>query len=304
MALAYCILAHKQPGQLIRLVRALHHPADIILLHVDARAPAAMHQAAASLSQDLSGVEVMPSRPIVWGGSTMIETQIAAMDLALRRHVDWTHFINLTAQDFPLKTRSDCIQKLGIDPTASYLSWFDPLREPIWKNARERLDRYYIEWPWLDRLLRVPGLGRRLRRILGWSNTLPRVPFFRRRWPDFFHYYGGSNYVVLSRAAAAYVARDVSARRIRHWLRASAHADEIVFQTVLLNSSHRTRLINNDLREIDFPRNAPHPRTFTHADLPRLRSSTKLFARKFDESVDSEVLTQLERNLLRSPAHS
>jgi hypothetical protein len=154
----------------------------------------------------------------------------------------------------------------------------------------------------LHRLLALPGLGRRLRRLCGWQNQLPWVPGWRRRRPDFFHYYGGANHVALNRAAARLVARDPAARRIRRWLRGAAHSDEIVFQSILLNSPLAPTLVNASLREIDFPAGSPHPRVFTRADLPRLLANAALFARKFDEAVDPGVcLTLAARLQVTSP---
>jgi hypothetical protein len=143
---------------------------------------------------------------------------------------------------------------------------------------------------------RCPG------RLCGWQNQLPWVPGWRRRRPDFFHYYGGANHVALNRAAARLVARDPAARRIRRWLRGAAHSDEIVFQSILLNSPLAPTLVNASLREIDFPAGSPHPRVFTRADLPRLLASAALFARKFDEAVDPGVcLTLAARLQVTSP---
>lgn len=296
MSLAFLILAHRQPAQVARLFAALHHPHDAFVLHFDRRAPAALHALGRELAARHPNVVVLPPRAIVWGGPQMAEVQIEAMAAALARHARWTHFLNLTGQDFPLKTRAEMLGRLV--PGRSYLGWFDPLDAGPWRNARERLTRLHLAWPWLHRLLALPGAGRWLRRLCGWQNQLPWLPGCRRRWPRFFRYYGGANHVVLARAAAAHLVRDPGALRIRRWLRrGAAHSDEIVFQSALLNSPLAPTLVNDPLREIDFPRHAPHPCVFTSADLPRLVRSPALLARKFDPAVDAGVLDALEERL-------
>lgn len=295
MSLAFLILAHRQPAQVARLFETVYHPDDCFVLHFDRRAPEELHALGRELSAKHPNVCVLPAREIVWGGPQMAETQIQAMAIALVSHPRWTHFLNLTGQDFPLRNRAGMLARL--EPGRSYLSWFDPLSDGLWRNARERLQRRHLAWPWLQRLLAVPGLGRRLRALLGWRGRVPSVPGWRRHLPRSFHCYGGANHVVLARAAARYLVADPAALRIRRWMRGAAHSDELVFQTVLLNSPLAPTLVNTSLREIDFPRDAPHPRTFTQADLPRLLGSDALVARKFDVTVDAGVLDILQSRL-------
>jgi hypothetical protein len=308
MALAYLILAHKNARQVARLFETLYRPQDTIVLHFDRRAGRELHELGATWARQYQNVHVLRPRTILWGGYEMAAVQIEAAATALRASAQWTHFINLTGQDFPIKPLAQLEAKLQATPEASYVSWFDPVFKPLWKNARDRLSFYYLEWPWLDRLLRVPGLGRRLRRLLGWESRLPHLPGYRREWPD-FRYFGGANHVILSRAAATYLARDPEARRIIRWLKHSAHANEIIFQTVLLNSPQAPRIINTHLREVDFAPNSPHPRTFTIKDFERLTASPMYFARKFDEQVDRQILEWLQARVraaaseVGAPAH-
>lgn len=296
MSLAFFILAHKNARQVARLFDAIHRPEDVVVLHFDRRASPALHQLGRDLARKHSNVFVLPSRSILWGGYEMAAVQIAAMEKALEVNAGWHHFINLTGQDFPIKPIDALEAHLVAQPHANYVSWFDPIFTPLWSNARDRLSRFYLEWPWLERLLRVPGLGRRLRHLLGWRNSLPHLPRYRRTWPD-FRYFGGANHVILSRAGCQYLTSDSEAKRITRWLKHSAHANEIVFQTVMLNSPLASTVINGHLREIDFPPHTPHPRTFRNADFDHLLQSSNFFARKFDESVDVAILERLAGHL-------
>lgn len=296
MSLAFLILAHKNPRQVARLFRAIHRPGDVIVLHFDRRAPAALHRLGRDLAREHHNVILLRPRTILWGGYRMAEVQIEAMAAALRASDRWHHFTNLTGQDFPIKPVADYESHLASQPEANFVSWFDPVYNPLWSNARDRLSRFYLEWPWLEKLLRVRGIGRRVRRLMGWQNTLPHLPGYRRRWPD-FRYYGGANHVILSRAGCRHLVSDPEARRIVRWLKHSAHANEIVFQTVLLNSPLASTIVNTHLREIDFPPHTPHPRTFRSADFDRLVQSPKFFARKFDDRVDAAILDRLSAHL-------
>lgn len=296
MSFAFLILAHRSPAQVEQLFWSLYHHNDRFVLHFDRRSPPALHELGRQLAARHPNVHMLPSRRIVWGGPAMVDVQIEAMAVALAADARWTHFLNLTGQDFPLQRRAVMLKRLR--PGRSYLSWFDPFTPNTpWRNVRGRVERIHLSWAWLQALLDLPGVGRRLRALLGWRNRLPVLPGWRRKRPDFFRIYGGANHVVLAREAAAYLVDDPRARRIRRWLRPAAHADELVFQSVLLNSPLAASLENTCLREIDFPAHSPHPRVFTSADLPRLIRSPALIARKFDPAADARVLETLQSRL-------
>lgn len=79
--------------------------------------------------------------------------------------------------------------------------------------------------------------------------------------------------------------------------RATVCADECYKQYLLCNSPFAEKIFKNsegrtdDLREIDWERRVKDsPHVYTIEDLQRLKQSTKLFARKFDEKIDSQVI--------------
>jgi hypothetical protein len=296
MALAFVIIAHKNPAQVERLFKAIYRPDDVVIFHFDRKSDGALHELGQRLAKEYRNVIVLRPRSIIWGGFNAAEVQLAAMEAALRANPNWHHFINLSGQDFPIKGLSRLENRLLENLRASYITWFDPLMTSLWGNARKRIERYYLDSTWLDRILRIPGLGRRIRHVFGWENQFPFIPGFRRRPPP-FRYYGGSNYVILSREAAHYAVSDPRARQISRWLKHTVHPDEIFIQSILLNSPLALTVVNESLHEIEFPKDSLHPHTFTSSDLDRLLSSPKFFARKFDESRDPALLESLALHL-------
>ena len=75
--------------------------------------------------------------------------------------------------------------------------------------------------------------------------------------------------------------------------------DELFFQTILLNSPLRDRIVNDNLRYMDWSRpNVPLPAVLGTGDLPQLQQSPALFARKFDVTVDSAILDMIDERIL------
>jgi hypothetical protein len=74
--------------------------------------------------------------------------------------------------------------------------------------------------------------------------------------------------------------------------------DELFFQTILMNSSLKERIINDDLRYIAWKDlESGSPAILKLDDFDQMMQSPKLFARKFDMTVDAEVLDLIDRAL-------
>ena len=88
--------------------------------------------------------------------------------------------------------------------------------------------------------------------------------------------------------------------------------DEVFFQTLLLHSdvSLQQMLVNQNHRLIKWPTEGDklgficHPTVLTEADIPLIRESHCLFARKFDEQASKEVLNWIDQHLDRQVAVS
>lgn len=303
MALAYCILSHKNPGQVARLLQAIWHPENIYVLHFEKRAPHSAHTAIAELAARYPNVRVLPSRPIQWGRYSQLKAQLDSLRICAGWSKDWSHFINLTGQDFPLFAQTKIMQELGSKPGISFVSSFDAFATGQWGDAEQRITRLHFDSPMLEAVLRLPGVGRRVRAIFGWTNQLPFVPFVRRPRPTSFRYYGGANHFILSAEAGDYLLHDPEAKKIIRWLRPTGFPEECSVQTALMNSRLADRVTNDDRRAIYWAKDGdPSPQTLSLADLPRLdiaRAEGKLFARKFDTTVDEKVMKTLEEQLAR-----
>ncbi len=296
MSLAFHILAHKNPAQVARLVQALGLRAgDVCIVHYDKRRPEVeAHELRARLAGQ-PGVVFQPRRPVVWGGWSLIQAQLDGMLLAAQHSPDWSHWINLSGQDLPLVSPSELRARLAGAANISFMSWFEP--DGIWTDWRQRAECFHPNSYWLERLLRVPGLGRRLRSLLAAPDAPARLECLRRS-PRWFRYLGSSNWVILSRESAHRLLFEPQAIRIRRWLRWSGIPDESLFPSVLLNLTPLPTIQQGETRFMEFVRGASSPRVLGRADLPAIeaaRGRGALFARKFDCTIDPEILSAIER---------
>ena len=123
----------------------------------------------------------------------------------------------------------------------------------------------------------------------------------RRRFPGGLAPFGGSAYWCLARPLVHFVHGFLSENP--DYVRFFEHVfvpDELFFQTIIMNSQLRDTVENDDLRYLDWSRE-PAPAVFTRGGPARdARARDQLFARKFDETVDSEVLDALDATLERA----
>jgi hypothetical protein len=279
MKLAYLITAHKQPRQLARLLNAIHHPGNTYVLHICSRASAEMHAVARDFAAQHRNCAIVPGERVIWGSWRLANAQRRQMAEALRAASDWDYCVNLSGQDYPLKTHDDIAAALAAGPPgANYLEVLD--FENAGVNPRKRLEYYWA--PWHGKMTK----------------------FFRRRPPK-FKVYWGSNYFALTRAACEHLVNSDIARKMLRYFRFALCADEMIFQNAIMHGpqSLRDSIVSKTWRKMTWG-GGSHPKTYTMADLDELLASDAWFARKFDETVDAKILDALDEHLQHRRAAS
>ncbi len=277
MRIAYVILAHQLPQQLVRLVRRLDTPNALFFVHVNRRSDDAVYEAARAGLAELDNVVFLRRHKLYWGGFGHVRATLEGLDELYRRSAQFDYVALLTGQDYPIKPASAIERTLGDSGGRSFMA-YDRLPGG-WEDGMKRITH------WHSRRIGVPR---------GWHLELP----IRRRLPQRLVPYGGSSYWWLSREAVDYV-RGFVAEHPR-FVRFFEHVDvpdEIFFHTILMNSPLREAVVNDELRHVDWTRD-PLPAIFGVGDLETLRRSPKLVARKFDVTVDAEIMDLIDRELL------
>ncbi|XP_045206284.1 beta-1,3-galactosyl-O-glycosyl-glycoprotein beta-1,6-N-acetylglucosaminyltransferase-like [Mercenaria mercenaria] len=113
--LAYSILMYKDVEQTERLLRAIYRPQNIYCIHVDAKTSNKIFAAMSRIVNCFDNV-FMPSKriPVFWGEMTVLEPEILCMEELWKRSKTWKYFINLTGQEFPLKTNYELVKILKV----------------------------------------------------------------------------------------------------------------------------------------------------------------------------------------------
>lgn len=295
MKLGFILLVHKDVDQVARLVDRLDDPDSTFVVHVGFATPDVSEPLRARLG-DRPNVSFLPRRRIHWGGWAITAVLLEGIAALAELAPDAEYLLDLSGQDYPLKSNDAMRAYLAEQEGRSFLDHF---RVPVedgagsldWSLQRGGLDRIeFWHFHAYRRHLRVPGRFLRLK----------RGP---RRFPAGLEPHGGQAWWCLTAEAARYVREYLQERPdVLRFFRTVDVPDELLFQTVLLSSPLRESIVNDDLRHVVWKPGISHPELLTTADLPELERGNDFFGRKFDAGVDAEVLDEIDRRLLGVPA--
>src|SRR5690242_20428725 len=99
MRLAYLILSHQLPNQVVRLVRALRDPGDSFFIHVDRRADPETHRTLSQRLSDDPAVHFVPPRVCYWGSFGIVQATIEAIRSLMSCGVGFDRVLLLSGQD-------------------------------------------------------------------------------------------------------------------------------------------------------------------------------------------------------------
>lgn len=273
--IAYLILVHRYPNQFKRLFRAIYHPASYYLVHVDKGSGVGLQTEIQDFLSSFANASLLKSQSILWGGYSMVDAELRGIKELLKIGSDWEFFINLSGQSFPLKSQTHIQDFLSRNIGKDFIKMAN--QRKIRPETLSRIENYCIEFS--KRILRTPI----------------KRPYLRGVTP-----YIGNQWMISSRKFCEFVCCSPEIERFKKFYRHTFIADEGFFQTVIMNTSYKGTIVNDDKRTIDWVPLGTiklRPRDFTSKDSDFLMASQGLFARKFDETVNGGILSILESNL-------
>ena len=272
---AFCIIAHHEPALFKRLCASIDHQDVDIFVHIDKKSNLDQFQIKLKHS-NLYFVNKPYS--VTWGGFSQIKTEILLFKYASTKG-SYDYFHLLSGVDIILK------------PINKILSYFEENKGYEFMGMR-KADKFHYDRVcyyhffvnrsmWATRFYKIET---KLQRLLGVERI--EEAYFGNNWCSITRTFVG---VILSKESWIY----------EHF-RFTMCADEIYKQTIFHLWGTEAQLKDKgSIRLIDWDRGQPY--TFTIDDLALLKSTDKLFARKFSsehiEVVDAFAALRDERML-------
>lgn len=329
--IAILILAHKQPEQLLRLVRTLDDKRFDIYIHIDKK------------KDESQFSTILRHNPNIHFANTRIETYLndfslvdATMSLvksALSNSAaHYKYHILLTGQDYPIKS-TDYIYRHLLDnyPTCfidSYpvkkkgdstpSNWTEHLGHDYFSQHLRRLaiktvgNKTYFSRA--GKLIKIPIKG-----YDAFGSLLLGSPRRRISRLKTFTYSAGSHFWILPDTAINHIVAVYDRHQtLNNIFRHSPAPEESYFQTALSSMvgavipdasaqfaerhCEMDEMDNVALRLIKWYENGTHtsghPAIWKDTDLQLIKQSNALFARKFDMMVDGEILNLIDSEIL------
>lgn len=292
---AFLISAHNNFYVIEKLLELLDDSRNDIYVHVDSKTPN-FDPTALSRFVQRTRLTFVPRHKVYWGTYSQVASILRLMDIASRSG-EYRYYHHLSGADLPLK-RNDFIHEFFAKNDGSeFVAFSDfPRHSQQWLAYHYPLSRFLrAESATVRRAYsRLEHLSTRVQRAVGTDR--------RRSFSDEIKY--GSDWFSITDDLVWYLLSQES--RIKSHFERSFNPVEFYLQTIVWNSDFRDRVYDftnpyrSNMRLIDFARGiGASPYVWRIEDLRELTESDRLFARKFDPSVDREIIDELYLRNLR-----
>ncbi|MEI8632707.1 beta-1,6-N-acetylglucosaminyltransferase [Vibrio sp. PP-XX7] len=197
-----------------------------------------------SFVDDYPNADILESENALWGGYSLVNIELRGMEKLLETNKNWSHFINLSGQDFPLKTQTYIRDFLSQNANKEFIQAFDQN-----KTRPDTMHRVHDICFEKETQIYRPKISRKF---------MPGVtPFIGTQW------------MIVSRKFCDFVCNAEVSASYKEFYKNTFISDEGFFQTVMMNNDCHDEVVQDDLRLIDWVPDGDiklRPRTFTIAD--------------------------------------
>jgi len=276
LKICYLLLVHHKFDQALRLVRRLAGPSTGFVVHIDSAADQAQAAGFIRALEPFGPVSYPRSVRSRWGSYSQALAIVRSIQAAVGRSDAFDRYVLMSGQDYPIASRAKISEFFAAHSDTEFIETFlldlADAAAPGW-SPYYRLRRFHL-W-----------LGRRHFKLPILRKPMPPQPI-----------YHGSTWWALTRAAVLFAASQFDLnKQLRSYLSSGFLVDEVYVPSLVMNSPFAAKVAGQNVTFAQWtPTSGPHPKILRFEDLDQLLASPKLFARKFDELVDKEILDKLD----------
>jgi len=287
---AILIVAHKNDLCLQSTLKILDSKYFDIFIHMDSKSKNIDFDEIKSICKK-SKVYFTPRLDVRWGGYSLTKAEILLLKTAYNTD-EYRYFHMISGADLPLKSAKEIYDFFTNNNGYEFINFYSKEF-----NLNKRTDYYYF---FQDKQTRNK------KDIYEYLNKglvkIQKILKFKRKHKYFNNFMKGCNWFSITNELTSYV---ISLEdKIEKDFKYSYCSDEMFLQTIVYNSKFKDKLINKDYnddyssikRYIDWNRGKPY--TFKIDDLDDLLNSGMLFARKFDENIDSKIIKEIYNKIV------
>ena len=274
---AYLIIAHNNFYILKKLIALIDDERNDIYIHVDKKTKNFKKDDFINICKK-SQINFIKRISVYWGDYSQVQCELNLLKAAIKGNYQYYHLIS--GVDLPIKSQGYIHDFFDKNKNTEYVRFTDN-----WDHSR------------VGKLHILNKLNRTNKPLLIKIKILLNKPFnyLYKKGYDYsqkfnFSIKKGDNWFSITDSAAKYIVSQEKV--IKKLFKYSLCPDEHFIHTILFNSKFEKSLsYNTCLREIDWKRGRPY--TYRKADYSLLINSNNLFARKFDTSIDKEIIDNI-----------
>lgn len=290
---AFLIIAHNNWWQLKQLIQLLDAENHDIYIHIDKKSISFSEKGFLNLTFK-SKVYFFQEYEVFWGGFSQVQVELFLFEKAYQQKYDYYHLIS--GADLPLKSnwKIDAFfeknqgkefilydnEKLQNDPEIS--------RRTRYYHYLQNYRRRYSK-KWKNEIFTFCERVSLAMQIVLHVNRVKDLDWVVKY---------GSNWVSITDDLVAELLKQKD--KIRKVFSCTNCADELFVQTVAYNCGFKDKIyypedgMTENVRFIDWARGKNgNPYTFRNQDYQSLQTNKNLFARKFSESIDKEIIQRI-----------
>jgi hypothetical protein len=268
--IAYFIMVHNEPEQFIRMFQKIYTRDQFYLIHIDRKASAEITDVIQGFLIHYPNAYILESMNITSGGFNMVQIELNAMEFLLNLSNDWEYFINLSGEDYPLKSQTIIRKFLTEQNGKNYLFYYD--QKFCRPDTLKRIQNHFTE------------LAFRI------SSFIYKREFMKDVTP-----FIGGKWMILTRDTCCFLSNSKRVMRFEDYYLHTFLPAESFFQTVLMNTSFHDIIVNDDKRAI-IDLSVLEINSSTSIFETYLKSNTHLFIRKLNYKNHQELLSYIEEN--------
>ncbi|RZK45173.1 MAG: glycosyltransferase [Hymenobacter sp.] len=280
MKIAHLIIVHTEPKQVEQLVQKMLHEDSYFYIHVNSK----VDDSGFGYLEKLPNTKLTKARVAInWAGFSFTIALIECIREILLSDIKYD-FINLmSGQDYPIKTNEYIHAYLAANVGKSFFA-FEEYGTQWWKAEEYRIEKYNLA----DFVFKGSYY------VQEFINYI--MP--KRKFPLPYALYGGNcaAWWTMSVECAAYIVNFMdSNKRLKRFAKFTWGVDEFLLPTIVMNSPLKDKIINDNLRYIDWSLGGWNPKVLISEDFEKLKKSDKLLARKFHVHTSAMLLAEVNK---------
>jgi hypothetical protein len=262
--IAYFIMVHHKPEVFKAMFQKIYTRDQFYLIHIDRKAKEEFTDEIQMYLVRFPNAYILESINIVSGGFSMIQAELDAMEFLLNVSQEWDYFVNLSGEDYPLKSQNIIRKFLTANNGRNYLFYYD--QKFYRPDTLKRIQNHFTE------------LSYKI------SSLMYKREFMKGVTP-----YIGGKWMVFTRDTCAFLTNNKRVMNFEDYYLHTFLPAESFFQTVLMNTSFTDLIVNDDKRAV-IEKTVFGKKQTSGELILFLKATNHLFIRKINEKTEEEVL--------------